>query len=86
LAGVTLAVGEPAATAARWSHVLGVSLSGDGTVGDEAVLALDDAEVRFVKVLDDGAEGLVEIVPAGVPGLEHGSEELEVGGVRLRST
>ena len=86
LAGVTLAVGEPAATATRWSHVLGASLSGDGAVGDEAVLALDDAEVRFVKALDDGAEGLVEIVLASVPGLERGSEELEVGGVRLRST
>jgi hypothetical protein len=86
LAGVTLAVGEPAAAAARWSHVLGVPLDGDGAVGDDAALALDDAEVRFVKPLDGGAEGLVEIVLAGVPGLERRIEEHGVGGVRLRST
>jgi hypothetical protein len=82
LAGVTLAVAEPAAVAARWSHVLGVPLSGDGAVGGDAVIALEDAEVRFVPA-GDGTEGLVEIVVADVPGL--GGEGVEVGGVRLRS-
>jgi hypothetical protein len=83
LAGVTLAVTEPAAVAARWAHVLAVPLGGDGVVGGDAVLALEDAEVRFVEALADRAEGLVEIVLSGVPGLERGSGELDVGGVRL---
>jgi hypothetical protein len=81
LAGVTLAVSEPATVAARWSHVLGVPLSGDGAVGDNAVLALEDAEVRFRPVGEGGREGLVEIAFAGVPRLT--GEGVEVGGVRL---
>ncbi|HEY1449387.1 MAG TPA: hypothetical protein VGF47_00435 [Solirubrobacteraceae bacterium] len=81
LAGVTLAVAEPAAVAARWSHVLGVPLSGDGAVGGDAVIALEGAEVRFRGVGEDGGEGLIEFAFADVPGL--GSEGIEVGGVRL---
>jgi hypothetical protein len=83
LAGVTLAVAEPAAVAARWSHVLGVPLSGDGAVGGDAVLALEDAEVRFRPAGEGGREGLVEIAFADVPGLT--GDGVEVGGVRLRS-
>ena len=83
LAGVTLALAEPAAVATRWSHVLGVPLSGDGAVGDDAVIVVEDAEVRFQPVGEDGHEGLVEITFADVPGL--GDEGAEVGGVRLRS-
>jgi hypothetical protein len=83
LAGVTLAVAEPAAVATRWSHVLGVPLGGDGAVGGDAVLALEDAEVRFRPVGEDGREGLVEIVVADVPGASGAGAEL--GGVRLRS-
>jgi Glyoxalase-like domain len=82
LAGVTLAVAEPAAVAARWSHVLGVPLSGDGAVGGDAVIALEGAEMRFVPA-GDGAEGLVEIAVADVPGFS--GEGSEIGGVRLRS-
>lgn len=85
LAGVTLAVTEPAAVAARWAHVLGVRPSGEGAAGTDVVLTLEDAEVRFVGVRDDRAAGLVEITLAGVPGLGRESEDLEVGGVRLRS-
>ncbi|HTZ88049.1 MAG TPA: hypothetical protein VMB05_15385 [Solirubrobacteraceae bacterium] len=83
LAGVTLAVAEPAATAARWAHVLGVPLSGDGAVGGSSVFALEDAEVCFVSA-GDGVEGLVEIAVAEVPGFL--GEGTEIGGVRLRST
>jgi hypothetical protein len=82
LAGVTLAVADPVAVAARWAHVLGVLLSGDGAAGAEAVLALEDAEVRF-RAADGGLEGLVEIAVADVPGFA--GEGVEVGGVRLRS-
>ena len=84
LAGVTLTVAEPAAVAARWAHVLGVPLGGDGAVGGDSVLVLEDAEARFRPVGESGREGLVEIVLADVPGL--GGEGVEVGGVRLRST
>jgi hypothetical protein len=66
LAGVTLAVVEPVATAARWSHVLGVPVTGD------AALALEDAEVRFRPVADGDTEGLVEIALAGIPSLRGG--------------
>jgi len=82
LEGVTLAVAEPAAVAARWAHVLGVPLGGDGAVGDDAAFVLEDARVRFVPA-GGGAEGLVEIAVADVPGLP--AEGVEVGGVRLRA-
>jgi hypothetical protein len=84
LAGVTLAVAEPAAVAARWSHVLGVPLSGDGAVGGDAVIALEDAEVRFVAAEDLNSEGLVEIVLADVPGSSGAPGDVTIGGVRFR--
>jgi hypothetical protein len=82
LAEVTLAVAEPAAVAARWSHVLGVPLDGDGAVGGDAVLALDGAAVRF-RPSAGAREGLVEIAVAGVP--DPGGEGVEIGGVRVRA-
>jgi hypothetical protein len=81
LAGVTLAVAEPAVTAARWSHVLGVSPAD----GSESVLALDGAVVRFVDAADEAAEGLLEIALADVPSLDGNCNDLTVGGIRLRS-
>jgi hypothetical protein len=81
LAGVTLAVAEPAVTAARWSHVLGVSPAD----GSESVLALDGGEVRFVDAADKAAEGLLEIALADVPSLDGNGNDLTVGGIRLRS-
>jgi len=81
LAGVTLAVAEPAAVAARWAHVLGVALGGDAAVGGDSVLVLEDAEVRFRPVRDRRGEGLVEIVVEDVPGLS--GEGAEAGGVRI---
>jgi hypothetical protein len=81
LAGVTLAVAEPAATAARWSHVLGVPPGRSSTVGGEVVLALADAELHFQPVAGRGVEGLVEIAFADVPSLP--AEGVVVGGVKL---
>jgi hypothetical protein len=76
LAGVTLAVAEPAAVASRWSHLLGVPLSSDGDVGGDAVIALEDAEVRFRPGGEGGGEGLVEIAVTGVPGFNRKSKEI----------
>jgi hypothetical protein len=81
LAGVTLAVGDPAAVAARWAEVLGLGASG----GDRPVLRLDGGEVRFETAASESAEGLVEIaveLPHELPG--GGGEAIELGGVRVR--
>ena len=83
LAGVTLAVEQPTAVAARWSHVLGVPLTGDGAVGGDAVVTLDGAELHFRSVADGAREGLVEILVADVPGLR--GDGVEIGGVRVRA-
>jgi hypothetical protein len=85
LAGVSLAVAEPAAVAARWAHVLGVPLSGDSAAGEDAVLAFEEAVVRFRPLADGAVGGLGEIAVAGVPQLSEASEGIEVGGVRLRA-
>ncbi len=87
LAGVTLAVSDPEAVAARWGAVLGVpvsagaALSGDG---DGPLLRLDGGEVHFERAASEAAEGLVEIaleLPRELPG---GRETIELGGVRVR--
>jgi Glyoxalase-like domain len=91
LAGITLAVADPAAVAARWGHVLGVSLEGArlSDVGAEdgaaSVLRVDGAEIRFEQAASEHAEGLTEIaleLPHELPG---GAPTLELGGVRLRN-
>jgi hypothetical protein len=82
LAGVTLAVGDPAAVAARWAEVLGVPVA-DGD-GQASVLRLDGGEVRFETAASERVEGLVEIaveLPHELPG---GGEAIELGGVRVR--
>jgi hypothetical protein len=81
LAGVTLGVADPAATAARWAAVLGVPAGGDG---QRALLALDGGEVAFEAVEPGRPESLVEIaveVPHEFPG---GEQSVELAGVRLR--
>jgi hypothetical protein len=78
LAGITVAVGDPQAVAARWSEVLGVP------VGPGPLLGLDGGEVRFESASEQSAEGIVEIaveIPQDLPG---GGESIELGGVRLR--
>jgi hypothetical protein len=82
LAGVTVAVRDPAAVAARWAHVLGTPLLD----ADEPSLALDDdAEVRFTAAPDERGERLVEIALADVPPLASGPDAIELGGVRVRA-
>jgi hypothetical protein len=79
LAGITVAVSDPAATAGRWGEVLGVAPGG----GEQPSLALDGAEVRFEGAAGEAASGLVEIALAGTQGQAAG-ETVEIGGVRLR--
>ena len=80
LAGITVAVGDPAAVAARWGQVLGVPVGGDR----QPALALDGAEVLFEKAAGEPAEGLVEIAVEQADGLAGAAERVELGGVRLR--
>jgi hypothetical protein len=82
LAGITVAVEDPAAVAARWAHVLGVGVN--EAEGGEAVLELEGARVAFVACADAAGEGISEIAvrtPAELPG---GAETIALGGARLR--
>jgi len=80
LRGVTVAVADPSAVAARWAEVLGVPALLDG----QARLALEDAEVRFVPAGSRTAEGLSELVVELPPDVRRGRELSDVGGVRVR--
>jgi Glyoxalase-like domain len=83
LAGITLAVADPAATAARWGEVLGAPVSAGGG-GEGPLLRVQGGEVRFAAAASACDEGLVEIaleLPHELPG---GAETIELGGVRLR--
>jgi len=77
LAGITVAVEDPAAVSARWGEVLGVPVIG----GQRPVLELDGGEVRFERVADERGERIVEFA---VERSRGESEAIEVGGVRLR--
>jgi hypothetical protein len=82
LAGVTIAVSDPVAVAARWGDVLGMPISDTG--GQASVLYVDGGEVRFECTEDEHAEGLVEIaleLPRELPGA---GETIELGGIRVR--
>lgn len=79
LAGITVAVSDPAAVAARWAQVLGVSAQ---DANGEPLLALDGAEVRFAAA-DARGEGLVEIAVELPSAQRRERTEIEVGGVRL---
>jgi Glyoxalase-like domain len=79
LAGIDVAVSDPAAVAARWAQVLGVPVGGEG----QPALVLEDAEVRFLPAADESSEGLVEIAVELEPGAPAGP--VEVGGVRIRT-
>lgn len=80
LAGIAVAVSDPAAVAARWAQVLGVFARD----GDEPLLALDGAEVRFAAAQDARQEGLAEIAVELPPERRGGRTTVDVGGVRLR--
>ncbi|HTU77627.1 MAG TPA: VOC family protein [Solirubrobacteraceae bacterium] len=78
LAGITVAVDDPAAVAARWAHVLGLA------AGEACDMRVDGGEVRFQAAASERAEGLAEIaleLPRELPG---GADGVELGGVRLR--
>jgi hypothetical protein len=82
LAGVTVAVADPEATAARWGAVLGVPVE----QAERPLLRLDGSEVAFERAPDARQEGLTEITVELPEGLPDGAAEFEVGGVLLRNT
>jgi hypothetical protein len=82
LTGVTLAVGDPAAVAARWGAVLGLGVSGE----DRPLLRVDGGEIRFETAANERAEGLVEIALELTHGLPGGRKVIKLGGVRVRQT
>jgi hypothetical protein len=61
LVGVSLAVADPAAVAARWGHLLGVAPGPAPGAGDAAALVLDGGEVRFTAAGGRSEEGLAEL-------------------------
>jgi hypothetical protein len=79
LAGITVAVRDPASVSARWAQVLGVPLSG----GESPVLALDGAEVAFVAAPDEAAEGLVGIEVELPPEVRRERDAIELGRARV---
>jgi hypothetical protein len=80
LAGITVAVADPDAVAARWARVLGVPLHD----GDRPALALDGAEVAFTTAADAQREGLIAIAHEPPPDRHGEREPIDVGGVSLR--
>jgi hypothetical protein len=86
LAGITVAVADPQAVAARWGQVLGVpAKEGEPGMGAiAALLRLDGADVRFREAAGEGAEGIVEIALELAHELPGGADAIELGGVRLR--
>jgi hypothetical protein len=80
LAGITIAVADPAAVAQRWADVLGVPLTG----APQPLLRLDGGRIDFLAVDDERAEGVVEIALELPSELRRGRDAIDVGGVRLR--
>src|SRR5262249_40172314 len=80
LAGITMAVADPDAVAARWAHVLGVPVR-DG--GDPA-LGLGGAAVAFTTAAAAPGEGLIGIAHEPPPARRGERQPIEVGGVSLR--
>jgi hypothetical protein len=82
LAGITIAVRDPAAVAERWAHVLDVPVRD----GPQPVLVVDGGEISFHAVEDEHEEGLIEVAIEKSPALGAGGEAIELGGVRLRAS
>jgi hypothetical protein len=80
LCGVTIAVPDPGAAGARWAHVLGVPLSGDG----QPQLTLEASSVTFAAADEPAGEGLTEIELELPPEVRAGRELLQVGNASLR--
>jgi hypothetical protein len=79
LEGITVAVRNPAAAAARWGEVLGVIPAG----GEAPLLELDSGLIRFEPAGPAGVEQIVEIALQLPPALRAGREAVEVGSARL---
>jgi hypothetical protein len=79
LSGVTIAVEDPEAVAARWGEVLGVAVRGDG----QPHLRLDSGEVRFAGPDSAAQEGLSEIRVDLPSAVRAGRDEIAIAGVRL---
>jgi hypothetical protein len=86
LAGITVAVADPVAVAARWGEVIGVPIgdSEEPDGGEGPLLALDGGYVRFRVAAAERDEGLVEIALELPHELAGGGDSIELGGVRLR--
>jgi hypothetical protein len=81
LAGITVAVSDPAAVASRWGHVLGLAAEArDGA----PTLTMEEAYVRFEPAADAADEGIIEIAvrtPGELPGA---GETIAFGTARVR--
>jgi hypothetical protein len=86
LVGITVAVADPQAVAARWGQVLGVpAKEGEPDIaGIAALLRLDGAEVCFREAGEERTEGIVEIALELAHELPDGADAIELGSVRLR--
>jgi hypothetical protein len=79
LAGGSIAVEDPGATAARWAQVLGRTPADGG-----ARLQLDGSQVVFREATSQADSGLVEIALQVPETVRAGREAVEIGGVRVR--
>ena len=86
LVGITVAVGDPQAVAARWAQVLGVAAIENEarSKGAEVLLRLSGADVRFREAANEYSEGLLEIALELEQQLPGGADTMELGGVQLR--
>ncbi len=79
LRGITVAVAEPDAVAARWGEVLGLEPVGTG----QPALALDGGKVLFRRAAATEPEGIVEILLAVPADVRSGRAEIEAGSARV---
>jgi Glyoxalase-like domain len=80
LAGITLAVSDPDAVAARWAHVLGVAVGG----GEQPLIALDGGSITFTTAENERSEGLIEVALELPRELAAGRAAIKLGSARVR--
>jgi glyoxalase-like protein len=84
IAGITIAVDQPAAAAQRWAGVLGLDAEVDG---GKVVVRLESAgqALRFVSAADGRGEGITEVwLTPGMARLDDGDGPVaEIAGVRF---
>jgi Glyoxalase-like domain len=80
LSGITVEVDDPAAAAARWAEILGLTVTDDA--GTPTVLLADARQdLRFVPAASSGAEGITEVRLT----TEREIPAVEIAGVRFTS-